>query len=65
MKERESKAWEPTRLRERKKDRKKREEELGLRGTLFHSQYGVRSRRKKTAKKRAKGKGACPGIVCW
>lgn len=60
---REQRAWEPTRLTERKKERKKkREEELGLRGTLFHSHYGVSSWRKKTAKK---GKGACPGIVCW
>lgn len=55
---------EATRLREKKKEGEEKEEELGLRGTLFHSQYGVRSRRKKTAKKRAKGKEACPGFVC-
>lgn len=58
MKERESKASEPTRLKERKKERKKREEELGLRGTLFHSQYGIRSRRRKEKNERE-------GSVSW
>lgn len=46
---------------QREKERKKREEELGLRGTLFHSQYGVRSRRKDTAEKTAKREGS----VSW
>lgn len=40
---------------------KERKEELGLRGTLFHSQHRLWSRRKKTAKKRA----AREGSVSW
>lgn len=39
------------------KEGEKTEEELGLRGTLFQSQCGLRSRRKKTAKKRAQREG--------
>lgn len=51
-------------VRERKRKKgEKKEEELGLRGTLFPSQSGVR--RKETAQKGAKGKRACPGFACW
>lgn len=62
-------------MKERRKERKRaklgsphvsqrereREEELGLRGTLFHSQSGLRRRRKKAAKKRAEREGS----VSW
>lgn len=49
---------EATRLREKKKEGEEKEEELGLRGTLFHSQYGVRSRRKKNGKEKSQGEGS-------
>lgn len=64
-KERKSGALEPTRLSE--KEGEKTEEELGLRGTLFQSQCGLRSRRKEDGEEKStegRREGACPGIVC-
>lgn len=60
--ERESEAREPTRLKEGERKRKKEEEELGLRGTLFYSQSGVESERQKTATKERKGRERVVGL---
>lgn len=62
MKESESKAWEPTRRKERKT-----EERRGTRIAWHFVSVSVRrqEQEKEDGKERVKGKGACPGIVCW